>query len=268
MTIGDPLLSWLLGLPRDIALLIVAVGTALILIGVRVLTTDQDLLGRCQKDKVRLKQLIREARKTCDKDAVARYRTTIGQIGIRTFKAEGKPLLASLLPIAILACWCWDQIAFMPLAPEEPIEVKAYFPVREIGKLVHIIPQQGIEVDGNWIQAIERDVDQKGKEVDNGVATWKLRCQHRDDPYALQIRYDSRVFAKDLIVDGRRYAQPIKFYDDDTVLCCEVDMADHEYHPLNIIPGFPGVFLPPWIVGYLIIVLPLSFLLKPMLRVY
>jgi hypothetical protein len=55
---------------------------------------------------------------------------------------------------------------------------------------------------------------------------------------------------------------------DDTVLCCEVDMADHEYHPLNIIPGFPRVFLPPWIVGYLIIVLPLSFLLKPMLRVY
>ncbi len=45
-------------------------------------------------------------------------------------------------------------------------------------------------------------------------------------------------------------------------------MADHEYHPLNIIPGFPRVFLPPWIVGYLIIVLPLSFLLKPMLRVY
>ena len=268
LTIGDPLLSWLLNLPRDIALCIVALGTALVLTVVRVFTTNQNLLGRCKKDKARLKRLMREAKRAGDKDAVSRYRTTMGQIGMRTLKAEGKPLLASFVPIAILACWCWARIAFMPLTPEEPVGVNAYFPVSEIGKLVHIIPQEDVEADGHWIQAIERDIDTEGKEVDNGVARWKLCCQQRDEQYALQIRYDGRIFEKNLIVDGRRYAEPIKFYDDDTVLCSEIEMADHEYKPLNIIPGVPSLFLPPWIVGYLIIVLPLSFLLKPILRIH
>jgi uncharacterized membrane protein (DUF106 family) len=268
LQVGDPLLSWLLYLPRDAALLIVALGTALILTVVRVFTTNQNLLGRCKKDKARLKQLMREARKSGDKDAVARYRATMAQIGMRTLRAEGKPLLASFVPIAIVACWCWARIAFLPLTSEEPVGVKAYFAVSEIGKLVHIIPQEGIEADNRWIRAIERNVDKDGREVDNGVARWKLSCRQRDGQYVLQIRYNGRIFEKNLIVDGRRYAEPIMFYEDDVVLCSEIDMADHEYHPLNIIPGVPQLFLPPWIVGYLIIVVPLSFLLKPLLRIH
>ena len=88
LTIGDPLLGWMLGLDRNIALFIVAIGTALILTLVRLFTTNQNLLGRCKKDKARLKQLMREAKKTGDKDAVARYRTTTGQIGMKSMKAE------------------------------------------------------------------------------------------------------------------------------------------------------------------------------------
>ncbi len=268
LQMGDPLLSWLLCLPRDVALFIVALGTALILIGVRLFTTNQDMLGRFKKDKKRLKQLKREAKKTGDKDAVVRYRTTTGQIGMRTMKAEGKPLLASLIPIAILACWCWGRIAYVPFSPEEPVRVRAYFPVSEIGKLVHIIPQEGIEADGRWIQVIERDVDEAGKEIDNGVARWELRCDERDEEYPLQIRYNGRAYEKSLVVDGRRYAEPVKFYDDDTILCSEIDMADREYKPFTIIPGFSALAMPPWIVGYLIIVLPFSFLLKPVLRIH
>lgn len=268
LTIGDPLLGWLLGLDRNIALFIVAIGTALILTLVRLFTTNQNLLGRCKKDKARLKQLMREAKKTGDKDAVARYRTTTGQIGMKSMKAEGKPLLASIVPIAILACWCWARIAYLPLVPEEQVDVSVYFLDSEIGKLVHIVPQEGLEAEEGWVQAIERDVvKETGKPLDNGVARWKLRCRKSDEDYLLQIRHNGKTFKKNLIVDGRHYADPFRFYyDDEEVICSEIHMT--EYELFGIVPGISWLALQPWIMGYLLIVLPFSFLLKPVLRIH
>jgi len=51
LAVTDPLLDWVLHLPRDVALLLVAVGTALILTVVRIFATDQDLLRRCKEDR-------------------------------------------------------------------------------------------------------------------------------------------------------------------------------------------------------------------------
>ncbi len=66
LALADPLLSWLLRLPTDLALVIVAVGTGAIITFARLLTTNQDLLRRCDQDKKRLKELIarRSARRT------------------------------------------------------------------------------------------------------------------------------------------------------------------------------------------------------------
>ena len=47
----DFLLGWTLALPRDLTLFIVALGSALVLIGARALTTNQELLGRCEADR-------------------------------------------------------------------------------------------------------------------------------------------------------------------------------------------------------------------------
>ena len=51
LAFADPLLNWLLRLPSDVALLIVAVGTGAILTLARLMTTNQDLLRRCAQDK-------------------------------------------------------------------------------------------------------------------------------------------------------------------------------------------------------------------------
>src|SRR5271157_3600081 len=100
LTFADPLLDWLLWLPSDLVLLIVAVGTGAILTLARPLTTDQDLLRRCAQDKRRLRVLIRQARAAKDREALQRYRLTRNQIGLRSLKAEVLPLLAALVPIA------------------------------------------------------------------------------------------------------------------------------------------------------------------------
>ena len=47
---GDPLLDWMLKIPRDVALVILAILTAVILTIVRIWTTDQNQLKRTKED--------------------------------------------------------------------------------------------------------------------------------------------------------------------------------------------------------------------------
>src|SRR6516164_1963701 len=97
LAVGDFLLGWLLRLPRDLTLLMVAVFTALVMIGIRLMTTNQDLLRLAAEDGRRLRQLSREARRQGDKTALQRYKLTRSQVGLIKLKAEGLPLLVSLV---------------------------------------------------------------------------------------------------------------------------------------------------------------------------
>ena len=63
----DCLLGWLLLLPRDVAIIGVAVITSSVMVFPRKWVADQDWLKRCDNDQKRLKQLTREARKKKDK---------------------------------------------------------------------------------------------------------------------------------------------------------------------------------------------------------
>jgi len=264
LAIMDLLLGWALHLPRDVVLIAVGVGTALLLTVVRLVTTDQGLLSRCAADKARLRELIREAKKRGDKEAVGRHRTTMRQIGAVQFRAEGKPLLASVVPIALVAVWCFSRIAYLPPRPGDAVTVRAYFPVAGIGRLAHVAPQDGVEAETGWIQRVREDVAPWG-EVTNGVAEWTLRCEGRDEPYQLAIRYAGGSHVLPLTVDGVRYSPPLESFDGESLLAAEV--ALRPYKLFGLVPGTPGGFLAPWLVGYLVIVLPFSFLLKPLLRI-
>ena len=149
MALMDPLLGWMLSLPSDAILFIVGIGTSVILTGVRLFTTDQDLLGRCDQDKTRLNPLIKEAKKSGDKDALKRYRDAKAMIAMKVMKFEGKPLLAALVPIALLGTWCFWRIEVHPPKAQEPVEVRAYFPVSAAGKLVHLVPEEGLQAVQN-----------------------------------------------------------------------------------------------------------------------
>ncbi len=264
LTVTDPVLGWLLNLPRDLALVIVGLLTAGIFTVVRLFTTDQEYLKRCKRDKARLKSLLREAKAQGDKDAVQRYRQTLGQIGMWSLKAEGKPLLVAIVPIALIGAWCWARVAYVPPEPGEPVPVRAYFPVAEIDKLVHIVPQDGVMAENGWIRRIRADVTAEGK-VTNGIAEWTLRCERRDEPYRLEVRYEGGTFCKELLVDGRHYAPPLKAYDGEGPEVVEVALEEYKF--LGFVPGISAIMLQPWIVGYLIVVFPLSFILRPALRI-
>jgi len=254
--ITDRLLGWLLWLPADAALVAIAVVSALLLMGIRRVATDQDLLRRCAADTKRLKELARDARRRKDRQARARCRATLGQIQLVKLRAELKPLLLSVVPIALLAIWCFARLAYVPPEPGEPVAVAVELPADEAASLLHILPQEGLTAADGWIRRADA-----AAEATAAVARWRLAADGRDEPYVLTIRHDGRTFTKQLIVDGRRYGPPVELFGDVAV---RLDLT--AYRPFGVVPGL-GAALPPWIVGYLILVLPLAVIGKPLLKI-
>ncbi len=264
MSITDFLFGWLLYLPRDLTLFIVGTGTALILTLVRLFSTNQEHLKRSDEDKIRLAALIKEAKKKKDKEALARYRSTKQQVEMKIFQAEGKPLLASLIPISLVAIWCFTRIAYLPSDPSKPVAVKAYFPVSSIGSYVHMLPQNGVKPENGWIEKVKEDVDKTTGAVINGVAEWKLLCEKTSKPYSLVLRFNGKTFNKELIVDGLKYAEPVMFYSDGGIDV--IESVSKEYKLFGFVPGI--WVMQAWIVGYMILVIPFSLLMKKVLKIY
>ena len=153
----DFLLGWLLRFPSDVQLIVVAFGSALLLTLIRCWTTDQGLLQCCRADKAQLRKLLREAKARADRDAVQRHRATLGMIAMKQFRQEGRPLLASLIPIVLLATWAMHRLEFHPLNTGEPFHFTATFPISAVGKIAHLTPADGLTAETGWIQEITAD---------------------------------------------------------------------------------------------------------------
>ena len=207
LALANPLLSWLLPLlPTDLALVVVAVGTGAIIVS-RLLTTNQDLLRRCDQDKKRLKELIRAAKREKDTRAVTRYRTTRNMIGVTTMKEEGWPLLAAIVPIAIVGTWCFQRWPSSRRVPARPyrkglfsrLDGRGTGPPRTPGRPPEVSGEDS-DSNGHWIQEIVNDVPGPGGIASNGIATWQIRAKARPEPYTLEIRSKTVTVEKELLV--------------------------------------------------------------------
>lgn len=257
----DTLLGWLLALPSDAAIFIVALGSALILTLVRLFTTNQDVLRRAAADRTRLGVLIRQAKQARDREAIARYRTTKSMIALKTFSAEGMPLLVSLLPIAMLATWCIHRLEFHPPGDNEPVQVHFYAPVSAIGSVMHLVPEEGVNVEGGHVRPIEAG---SYNNVPQGVATWTLRAASSNHPYRLAFRYRDQTYHHDLTVGLRTYAPA--FVMPNEHIASELKLRPRKL--FGIVPGIEAILFPPWLVAYLLIVIPFVFITKRVLRIY
>jgi uncharacterized membrane protein (DUF106 family) len=268
LRLGDILFGWMLVFPTDVIIFIVALGTALVLKGVRLLTTDQDFLRRCDEDKICLNRLIKEAKERGDKDAVRRHRAVKGTVALKSSRYEGKPLLAALLPIAVLGTWCFFRIAYHPTGADEPVEFVGYFPVSAAGTLVHMVPQDGLVAEGGWIREIEpqelTEAQEKHGLTPDGEARWTLRAKASEKPYSLNVRFDDASYEHKLMVGQKTYEPPLLFHDGSGMLCSQVLLR--EVKLFGLIPGFWG--LPPWLIAYLVIAIAAFFVLKPILHIY
>jgi uncharacterized membrane protein (DUF106 family) len=257
----DAALGWLLGLSWTATLIVVATATGLILALVRKFATNQDLLRRADADKATLSRLMKEAKKAGDKEAVRRYRTTKSMIALGTFTQEGKPLLLVILPIALLATWAFNRMGYLPPKAGEKVEVSFYAPVSAVGEVMHLVPQAGVTAD-RWVQPI-RMGELRG--VKTGVAQWTVAAEAGDHPYRLAFRFRDQTYDRATLLVGQRTYAPPASAEPSGTLGAHVGLR--EARLLGIVPGL-GDFFPPWVVGYLILVIPLAVVLKRVLRVY
>jgi len=257
--LGDLLLGWSLGLPMDATLFIVAILSAAVLTLVRLGTTNQDRLWRVAADRKQIKRLIREAKSRGDREAVARHKRTNAMIMMISLRAEGMPLLAAILPIAILATWAALRLDFHPPRAGEPLEVVVYTPVSAEGELTHVVPLDGVEADG-WVKRIDAITDEGPP---HGMAVWKLTPAASPEPYEMIFRLRGRDLTHPLLVGQTTYTTPILDHGGELV----TETRLRQVKLFGIVPGAPQYLLPPWLVGYLVITIPFVFILKPLLGI-
>ena len=266
LSVADALLGWMLVMPAGIALLVIATATGALLTFARLFTTDQDMLGRIAADKARQKELTREARKRGDKEAAARHRATIAMLAGRAIKYELKPILVSLPAIAILGVWAFSRLGYVPPRPGEPVGAEAYFSPLALGEVAHIVPQEGLEAPGGWVQRIVEVPADDGGRPANVVASWTLVAREKTEPYAIEIRQGGHTHTKELLVNGRGYSPPIEIYGQavgdwggpgDELERIELRMA--EYVAYGFVPGIPWIGFRPWLVAYLAIAVVVVF---------
>ena len=176
--------------------------------------------------------------------------------------AELKPLLASLPVILFLAVWAFARLRFIPPEPGQPVDVIAYFSPAAIGDIVHIAPTAGLSAPEGWVRRVAEDPTAPPR----GRAGWTLTAERRDEPYRLEVRHGGRTYHRQLIVDSARYSPPVEFYDGGDLLAVELGLS--EYRPFGFVPGVPWIRFPPWLVGYLVMAIPLAFTLRRLFGVY
>jgi hypothetical protein len=266
LSITDPALGWMLALPKDVALFIVGIGTAAILTVVRLFTTDQKFLGRCHRDKKRLNVLIKEAKARKDKEAVTRHRATKNLVANKAMRYEGKPLLASLLPIALLGTWCFMRMDYVPPEADEPVKVVAYFPVSASGGVATIVPQVNLRAETGWVQEIQAQNVAQGVPADS-EAVWILHAGAKPQSYNLQIRYKNGTYEQKLLVGQRTYETPVTAYrPSDPILCTQVMLKQVKL--FGLLPGIPWLLMPPWLVAYFVIAVPFVSIVKRVTHIY
>lgn len=249
--LGDAVLGWLLWLPRDAALVLLAVLSALLAVGLRRLVTDQALLRRARQDQRRLKQLIREARLRRDEPARVRYRRTAGAVALLRASQEARTLLVSLLPLAMLMTWAAQRFHYLPPTPQEPVEFVAWLPSSAVGSVLHLVPRSGLHSQGGWVQGITPS--QRGGSP-RGTATWVLEAAAGGE-YLLTLRFRDRSFDHLVLIGQSRCAPAGRTHGGDV----ETQLRLREYRPFGI---DAGAWLPPWLLGYVILLLIAYLLLE------
>lgn len=261
LSAGDLLFGWLLHLPTELLFLALALLTSTAFAVVRRFTTNQERLQRCKADKQRLKELLREAKAHRDQAACARHRSTLGRIGLIQMKAEWKPMLAALVPVGLLAVWAFERVEFYPPAPEEALRASLYAPVSASGRLVHVAPEEGLAAEGGWIRRFEPVPEDPLV----SVAAWTLHAS-RPRSYVLRFRWGEQTLEHPLVVGAWRYAAPVVAHaEQGPSVLSSVELRPRKM--FGLVPGIERFGLPPWLVAYLLLTVPLVFVVKFVLRI-
>lgn len=278
----DWVFGWILLLPRDASLAAVALLTSAALTFSRKWVTDQLWLRQASEDDTRLAGLAREARRRGDRDAVKRHKELRTKIKMKSMRFEGRALIWALAPVALLATWAFARLAYMPPAAGQTVEVRAYLPRTAIGQTIHLAPEPGIAAANGWLRTVVADSPPAATGIwdradawltakifpppaPEAVAVWKVVALDRQ-PHLLNIRFAGRTYAQPFLAGRRWYETPQTIFADAPVNATEVVLTPRRL--FDFVGGLGMLFLPPWLVAYLLIAIPFVSILKRLFRIY
>lgn len=244
-SIGDLLCGWMLHLPRDVALALLILFSAGLMLIIRRLLADQSLLRLAAADLRTLRQLRRTARAAGDDETVARCRRTRGLVFRKKLKGERLSILVSLLPLSVLFVWGTARLDSLPPNAGEPLRLEARVNAAAAGEVIHLVPVDGIRVEGGWIRQITQ---QRGSEFSTGVAQWDFTADEKITPYKLSLRFRNEAATHLLSVGGPVY--PLERQNLDGEIETRVEL--NPYRPLGFVGGFAPLGLPAWAIAYFI----------------
>jgi hypothetical protein len=258
-TLDGPL-GWLLAMPRDLAIVAFATLTALLMTVARRYVTNQNLLHRCSIDLKRLKDLVLAARNSQDKASILRFRTTMAQIKGIQLAADLRVLVVVIVPLGVLAIWATERFDYLPIALNDDIAIRACFPVSSIGRVTHVVPDPAFELLGSPVAIVAADP----ADPTRAVAEWTLRPRLPGD-HSVLIRHERETGTHTLKFGGATYEPPVQIQKCDRISSTEVGIR--RYLPLGFSMGGNIVNLPPWLIGYLMLTLGITPVIKRLLQV-
>lgn len=263
LSVGDLLFGWMLYLPSDLVLFLLALLSALILVLLHRWLADDDLVRRTFNDKKRLRQLIREARQRKDRTTLKRLKQTKAMVSLKSSKQDIKPILIGLIPLIILGTWAFFRVEYHPPQPGEQIQIVLHAPASAVGDVAHLVPQDGLTLlpGDNWVRAIQPVTDNA---IKGGEASWVIAADPSEEPYQLLFRYRDQTFEHELLVGQPIYAPALKTHGPEATFSTRMHLRPVKL--FGLVPGIPQLVFPPWIVAYIILVVPMAFGLKRLLR--
>ena len=257
-------LGWMLFLGRDLPLIILAAGTALCMLLLRRRVSDQVFLQLCDHDKQVLARRIKAARAAGDKELVKKLRAAAARVSLRFMRCEGRPLLASLLPILLLAAWAYARLGHFPPESGVAIDFSVDLDPVQDGAVVYLLPEDGVSVANGWVKLAQQAEAADGETVARAV--WSL--VFADDPgeYKLTVRAAGESAQMRVMVDRRRYYQPWLLFDEGLIHELRLHLPERRF--LGLVPGIEKAMIPPWMLAYLLLAVPFYLLFKRLLRVY
>ena len=256
----DGPLGWLLALPRDLAVVLFAALTAVLMTVVRKIVTNQNLLHRCVVDLKRLREQLRAARNTHDKVSVSRFRTTMAQIKGIQLAADLRVLVAVIVPLGGLAIWATERFDYLPIEINDDVALRAYFPVSSIGRIAHVVPDSSFELQGSPVAIVGTDPTDPTR----AVAEWTMRPRLAGS-HTVVVRHERETATHTVTFGAATYDSPIQIQKCSRISSTEVGIR--RYLPFGFSLGGGLVNLPPWLMAYLILTLGMTPVIKRLLSV-
>lgn len=188
----DAILNPLLKLPVLWLVIALSLFISLIVTWIYKLTTDQALMKKL-KDEIKAYQQQIKAERNNPARAMELNKKAM-QSNMQYMSHSMKSTLYTFIPIILLFSWMSAHLAFEPIKPDTEFTVSASFDKSTQGKAELNAPN-GIILK-----------DDKIKEIDNGIAIWKL--QGKAGEYLLEFKFNEEAHNKELVITQENIYAP------------------------------------------------------------